>query len=104
MTTPPGRRVLSRASTARAVRGEILRAEVMMGGMGWFTRVGALFTAVTVAVLLPAAAWAAAAGEVARPRPRIGGLGLLGTFCCLAVVAVVVVAVLLLAQNRRRRR
>lgn len=72
----------------------------------WWVRLGAVLTAITLAVFVPAAAWAAQtgtyeiAGELARRRPRFRG-GLLAPLCCLLVVGVVVILVLLLLRYRR---
>lgn len=71
---------------------------------------GATATAVTLAVLMPAYAWAAdhptlvAAGtEVARRRRsyRGGGIGC-GAVCCLLFVGIIVLIVLLIVRRRRR--
>jgi hypothetical protein len=75
---------------------------------------GATATAVSLAVFIPAYAWAAttqpavlsAGEELARRRPRVrrtgfGGL-LCGGVCCLLIVAVIVVAILLVQRRRRR--
>ena len=74
----------------------------------WLPRVGAATAAALAVWLLPAAAWAnsrpgvvAAGGELARRRPRTGGLGLVGC-CCLVVVIVVVVIVVLITRRRQR--
>lgn len=77
--------------------------------MAWLRRwLGVLAVAVVSGLVLPGAAWAsqspgalALAGEVARRRRGVGGIGLFGTFCCLGVVALVVLAVLLIIRRRR---
>jgi hypothetical protein len=70
---------------------------------------GATATAVTLAILIPAQAWAAehpalvgAGTEIVRRRrsySRGGGVGC-GAICCLLVVALIVVVVLLLRRRR----
>ena len=74
----------------------------------WGARLGAMITAVSLAVFVPAAAWAATGtGEVvieAAKRRSRGGGGLFGLFCCLVVVGVVALAVYLVVRNRRGRR
>jgi hypothetical protein len=84
-----------------------------MGHMGdmirklqrWFA---AALAGVTLAVLIPAQAWAADNGtaqlvvEAAR-RSRRSGFGFFGLLCCLGVVAVIVIVVLLISRNRKRR-
>ncbi len=78
----------------------------------WWVRVTAVMTTATLAVLVPATAWAASNGvldvayEVARRRPRrgFGGIGLFGGLCCLLVVVLVVVAVLAIRRGRGGRR
>jgi hypothetical protein len=71
---------------------------------------GTTATAVSLAVLMPAYAWAAdhptlvsAGSEVARRRRsyRGGGIGC-GAVCCLLFVAIIVVIVLLIVRRRRR--
>jgi len=76
----------------------------------WVARVGAVVTTATLAVFVPAVAWASTSGaydvavEAARARRRGGfGFGLFSLVCCLVVVAVVVVAVLLVMRSRKRR-
>ncbi|GIF72773.1 hypothetical protein [Asanoa siamensis] len=77
----------------------------------WFARIGAVLTTASLAVLVPAMAWASTSGaydvavEAARSRRRggFGFFGVAGLLCCLVVVAVVVVAVLLVNKNRKRR-
>ncbi|MFC7549472.1 hypothetical protein [Plantactinospora sp. GCM10030261] len=70
-----------------------------------WARLGALATAVFVAVLIPSAAWAASDTgsmviEAARRR-RGTGFGLIGLLCCLVVVGGIVLAVLLIMRGRR---
>jgi hypothetical protein len=75
----------------------------------WFARVGAVLTAVSLAVFVPAVAWASTSGvydvadELVRGRRGRGFGGIIGLVCCLAVVAVVVVAALLIMRSRRGR-
>jgi hypothetical protein len=69
----------------------------------WWTRLGAVVGAMTLAVFVPVVAWASSGpGEVAvdaaRRRSR-GGFGI-GTLCCLVVVGIIVVAVVLLMRRR----
>ncbi|WP_188126807.1 hypothetical protein [Actinoplanes lobatus] len=70
----------------------------------WFT---AALAGVTMALLVPAAAWASSGtGEMmieAARRGRRGGFGFFGVFCCLFVVGVIAVVVLLISRGRRRR-
>lgn len=70
----------------------------------------AVLTGTVAGMLLSGAAWASRSpgvvlvlDEAARRRRGVGGFGLLGAFCCLAVVALVLVAVLLIARGRRGR-
>lgn len=74
----------------------------------WWTRICAVVTAATLAVFVPAAAWAATTGvdeiayEAVRRRSRGSSIfGVLGLLCCLGVVAAVVIAVLLIKRGRR---
>jgi hypothetical protein len=78
----------------------------------WFARVGAVVTTATLAVFVPAVAWASTSGaydvavEAARSRRRSGGFGLFGIaglLCCLVVVAGIVLAVVLISRNRKKR-
>ncbi|GGN03290.1 hypothetical protein GCM10010109_09520 [Actinoplanes campanulatus] len=70
----------------------------------WLT---AALAGVTMALLVPAAAWASTGtGEMvieAARRGRRGGFGFLGALCCLAVVGIIVIVVLLISRGRRRR-
>lgn len=71
----------------------------------WGARLGAIVTAVSLAVFVPVAAWAASGPgelvvEAARRRPR-GGLGIFGALCCLVVIGVIVLIVLLIMRGRR---
>ncbi|SNT15412.1 hypothetical protein SAMN05421812_103426 [Asanoa hainanensis] len=77
----------------------------------WFARVGAVITTVSLAVFVPAMAWASTSGaydvavEAARSRRR-GGFGIFGVaslLCCLVVVGGIVLAVVLISRNRKRR-
>jgi hypothetical protein len=76
----------------------------------WGARLGAMITAVSLAVFVPVAAWAATGtGEVvveaAKRRSKGGGgVGFFGLLCCLVVVGLVVLAVYLVMRNRRGRR
>jgi hypothetical protein len=77
----------------------------------WTTRVGAVFTAATLAVFVPAVAWASTSGAsdvvFEAARRRRGGLGFLGfgsLLCCLVVVALIVLAVVLITRSRGRKR
>jgi succinate dehydrogenase hydrophobic anchor subunit len=76
----------------------------------WAARVGAVLTAVSLAVFVPAVAWASTSGvydvadELVRGRRSRGFGGIVGLLCCLVVVGVVVVAVLLIIRSRRGRR
>ena len=73
----------------------------------WVARVGAVLTAVSLAVFVPAVAWASTNGvydvadELVRGRRSRGFGGFVGLLCCLVVVAVVVVAILLIMRSRR---
>lgn len=72
----------------------------------WWARLGTMVGALVLAVFVPVAAWAAGSTgelvtEVARRRPRIGGLGLFGALCCLVVVGGVVLALVLVMRGRR---
>ncbi len=78
----------------------------------WIARVGAVVTAVSLAVFVPAMAWASTSGaydvavEAARSRRRGGGFGffgIAGLLCCLVVVGGIVLAVVLISRNRKRR-
>jgi hypothetical protein len=75
----------------------------------WVARVGAVLTAVSLAVFVPAVAWASTngvydvAGELVRGRRSRGFGGFVGLLCCLVVVAVVAVGILLIMRNRRGR-
>jgi len=78
----------------------------------WFVRVGAVVTTATLAVFVPAMAWASTSGaydvavEAARGRRRSGGFGFLGIaslLCCLLVVGGIVLAVVMISRNRKRR-
>jgi hypothetical protein len=77
----------------------------------WFVRVGAVVTTATLAVFVPAMAWASTSGaydvavEAARGRRRggVGFFGVAGLLCCLVVVAGIVLAVVLISRNRKRR-
>jgi len=75
----------------------------------WIARVGAVVTTATLAVFVPAVAWASTSGvydiavEAARGRRRGFGFGVLPLLCCLVVVAGIVLAVVLVARSRRRR-
>jgi hypothetical protein len=78
----------------------------------WTTRVGAIITTATLAVFVPAVAWASTSGaydvayEAARSRRR-GGFGFFGVaslLCCLVVVGGIVLAVVLISRNRGRKR
>ena len=82
----------------------------MSTGAKWWARLTAMVSGVILAVTIPAVAWASSNGvmdvayEVARRKPRRGGIGvfgILGGLCCLVVVAIVVIA-LLAAQRRKR--
>ncbi|MEU4618963.1 hypothetical protein AB0G04_03145 [Actinoplanes sp. NPDC023801] len=72
---------------------------------GWFA---AALAGVTLAVLIPAQAWAADNGtaqlvvEAAR-KSRRGGFGVVGIICCLGVVAIAVIAFIVISRNRKRR-
>jgi hypothetical protein len=74
----------------------------------WVARGGTILTAVTLAVFVPAVAWASTngvydvAGELVRGRRRVGGLGLVGGLCCLVVVVLVVLGLVLMMRRRRR--
>jgi hypothetical protein len=77
----------------------------------WLTRVGAVVTTATLAVFVPAVAWASTSGayDVAveaarRRRGGIGFFGVAGLLCCIAVVAVIVLAVVLISRGRNRKR
>jgi uncharacterized membrane-anchored protein len=76
----------------------------------WCLRVGAVAATVVTGWLLPVAAWAqdrpgtvAVGDELARRRPRTGGLGLVGGCCCLVVVLVVVLTVVSISRRRQNR-
>jgi len=78
----------------------------------WFARVGAVVTTVSLAVFVPAMAWASTSGaydvavEAARSRRGRGGIGFFGVaglLCCLVVVGGIVLAVVLISRNRKRR-
>lgn len=68
-----------------------------------------MVTTATLAVFVPAAAWAASTGvdelayEAARRRRGGGIVGVLGLLCCLGVVAIVVIAVLMIKRGRQRK-
>ena len=74
----------------------------------WFARGSAVLTAVTVAVFVPAVAWASTNGvydvadELVRGRRRVGGVGIFAGLCCLIVVAAVVLGLVLMTRRRRR--
>ena len=74
----------------------------------WVARGGTILTAVTLAVFVPAVAWASTngvydvAGELVRGRRRVGGLGLVGGLCCLVVVVLVVLGLVVMTRRRRR--
>jgi hypothetical protein len=81
-----------------------------MSSLGkWWVRLGALVSTLTLAVFVPAAAWAAqtgvdgVAGELARGRGRGFG-GILVGLCCLFVVGIIVVALVLVMRRRGGRR
>jgi hypothetical protein len=76
--------------------------------------IGATVTTVSLAVFIPAYAWAATTQpallsvgeELARRRPTVrrrGGFGIFacGAVCCLLVVAIIVVAIVLIQRRRR---
>ncbi|MEV4617844.1 hypothetical protein AB0J74_03880 [Asanoa sp. NPDC049573] len=78
----------------------------------WFARTGAVLTTVSLAVFVPAVAWASTSGaydvavEAARSRRRGGGIGFFGfagLLCCLVVVAAIVLAVVLISRSRKKR-
>ncbi|GAA1841096.1 hypothetical protein [Asanoa iriomotensis] len=76
----------------------------------WAGRVGAVVTAATLAVFVPAVAWASTSGtsEIVyeAARRRRGGLGFLGVgslLCCLVVIALIVLAVVLVTKRSRKR-
>jgi hypothetical protein len=75
----------------------------------WVARGGTVLTAATLAVFVPAVAWASTngvydvAGELVRGRRRVGGVGLFAGLCCLVVVLVAVLGLVLMMQRRRRR-
>lgn len=75
----------------------------------WWSRIAAAVTGATLALVIPAHAWAASNGvaeiavEAARRRSRGLGFGVLGLVCCLGVVALVVLAIVLISRNRKRR-
>nr|MDT0662818.1 hypothetical protein [Micromonospora sp. DSM 115978] len=71
----------------------------------WSAGLGAVLTAVSLAVFVPVAAWASSGTgemvvEAARRRPR-GGFGIFGALCCLVVIGVIVLIVLLIMRGRR---
>jgi hypothetical protein len=74
----------------------------------WWSRVAAAVTGATLALVIPAHAWAASNGvaevavEAAR-RGRRGGLGMFALLCCVGVIALVVLAIVLISRNRKRR-
>jgi hypothetical protein len=78
----------------------------------WIARAGALFTTVSLAVFVPAVAWASTNGvydvavEAARSRRGrgMGFFGIAGLLCCLVVVAVIVIGVVLISRGRNRKR
>jgi hypothetical protein len=76
----------------------------------WAVRLGALFTTLTLTVLIPAAAWASTNGVadalIEERRRRSGGGGgffLFGAVCCIGVVVVIALIVFLVARNRKRK-
>ena len=77
----------------------------------WSARVAAVISTATLAVFVPAVAWASTSGaydvavEAARSRRRGGGFGFgaIGLLCCLVVVAVIVIAVVMISRGRKRR-
>lgn len=83
-----------------------------MSSLGnWWTRIATVVTTATLAIFIPAAAWAAQTGvsdlayEAARRRSRgVGGFGLFAGLCCLAVVVIVVLAVVMISRGRRNKR
>ncbi|WP_372450830.1 hypothetical protein [Actinoplanes flavus] len=70
----------------------------------WFA---AALAGVTMALLVPAAAWASTGtGEMvieAARRGRRSGFGFLGVLCCLFVVGIIVLVVVLISRGRKRR-
>ncbi|MEV0719724.1 hypothetical protein [Asanoa sp. NPDC050611] len=77
----------------------------------WATRAGAIITTATLAVFVPAVAWASTSGAsdvvYEAARRRRGGMGFLGIgslLCCLVVVALIVLGVVLISRNRGRKR
>ncbi|HEX5594655.1 MAG TPA: hypothetical protein VFX61_01330 [Micromonosporaceae bacterium] len=69
----------------------------------WMARLGALLSAVALAVFVPVTAWAAGNGTLvteAIQRRRGIGSGLFG-LCCLVVVGLIVLIVLLIMRGRR---
>jgi Na+/melibiose symporter-like transporter len=69
----------------------------------WLARLGAVVSAMTLAVFVPVAAWASpGTGEVvAAAARRGGGFSFLGLLCCLVVVGIIVLIVVLLMRRRR---
>jgi hypothetical protein len=73
----------------------------------WVRRAAVLSTAVVVAVLVPAAAWAAehpalvAVGAEVERRRRGFSLGFLPFLCCIVPLIVIVVVVVLIMRRRR---
>ncbi|GID25441.1 hypothetical protein [Paractinoplanes brasiliensis] len=83
----------------------------MSAAMKLWSRLVATVTGATLALVVPAHAWAASTGvtdiavEAARSRRRggFGFFGLFGALCCLFVVAAIVLAVVMVGRNRRRK-
>ena len=73
----------------------------------WARRVAVLGTAAVVAVLVPAAAWAAehpalvAVGAEVERRRRGFGLGFLPFLCCIVPLIIIVLVVVLIMRRRR---
>jgi len=74
----------------------------------WFTRLGAVLTAASLAIFIPVAAWASTSDvadlaiEEARRRRGGGGFFLIGGLCCLVVVGLIVLGVVMALRKRRR--
>lgn len=76
----------------------------------WWARLVTVLGAASLAVLIPAVAWASSDTgqlvlEAARPRRRGGaGLGVFGLVCCGVVVVAIVLLLVLLLRRRSGRR
>lgn len=71
----------------------------------WSARLGAVLSAVALAVFVPTVAWASTGPgaelvEAARRRPRGGG-GIFLALCCLVVVGAIVLIIFLIMRGRR---